>query len=388
MDDVYVTGLGVVCCLGTGVDRFWRGMAAARSSPVPTTDPYAHVTVPLLYAVPSKDRPGADSGWGSTTHLAVAAAEQAVADAGLSLTARDGMAVVVGTGMGDADRHETWRLAGFPQDDRWIPGFAVGSTVAGRLGATGAVITVSNACAAGGCAVSMAADLVRTGEATVAVAVGAEAYSRVALACFDRLGALDPRECRPFSRDRRGTVFGEGAAALVLESAAQADRRPPATRYARLAGAGWSCDAYHPTAPEPDGTQIVRAMVAALAEAGATADQLGCLVPHGTGTELNDRTESEAVHTALGARAVDLPLYSLKALIGHTGGAAGAMAAVAATLIVHHGTVPGNVPLGEQDPDCKVWLPMAAVPVAGRFTMLNAYAFGGNNISLVLERAA
>jgi 3-oxoacyl-(acyl-carrier-protein) synthase len=201
------------------------------------------------------------------------------------------------------------------------------------------------------------------------------------------MGALDPQRCRPFARDRLGTVFGEGAAALVLESAEHASARGVSTVYARVAGAGWSCDAYHPTAPEPAGTQIARAMADALTDAGASVDQVGCVVPHGTGTELNDRIESDAITGVLGMRTPEIPLYSLKALIGHTGGAAGAMAAVAATLILHRGTVPGNVTMAEQDPGCAVWLPQAATPLAGRYAMINAYAFGGNNISLVLDGA-
>jgi 3-oxoacyl-(acyl-carrier-protein) synthase len=290
--------------------------------------------------------------------------------------------------MGDAGRHERWRVAGFPTAGEWQPGFVVGSALSSFLGTTGASTSVSNACAASGCAISMAADLIRLGEAEAVLVAGAEAYSRVALACFDRLGALDRRHCRPFAADRGGTVFGEGAAALILESAAHAAARSAPQPYARLAGAGWSCDAYHLTAPEPSGAQIIRAMTEALVEAGTTAAELGCILPHGTGTDLNDRVESSAIGHVLGGRTGQVPLYSLKALVGHTGGAAGALAAVAAALIIRAGAVPGNVALGEQDPDCQVWLPPAATPLAGRYVLINAYAFGGSNISLVLGQAA
>ncbi|OMI33882.1 beta-ketoacyl synthase N-terminal-like domain-containing protein, partial [Streptomyces sparsogenes] len=266
----------------------------------------------------------------------------------------------------------------------------------------------SNACAASGYALSLAADLIRSGEADVVVAGGSEAYSRVGLACFNRLGAIDPERCRPFAADRRGTVFGEGAAVLVLESAEHARRRGVKTVYARLAGTGWSCDAHHATAPEPGGAQIERAMREALREAGALPDpgtagaatgpgavpggaeagRLGFVVPHGTGTELNDVVEVRTLAAVLGAAAPLTPLYSLKALLGHTGGAAGAFAALAAALVLHHGTLPPNVPVGALDPECEAPLPTAPTPVTAPYGLVNAYAFGGNNVSLVLQGAA
>ncbi|MFC9224548.1 beta-ketoacyl synthase N-terminal-like domain-containing protein [Streptomyces hygroscopicus] len=298
------------------------------------------------------------------------------------------VAVALSSGMGDTDLHEGWWTGQAPTSGRWAPTFPVASVVGGWFGAQGVNTCVSNACAASGYALSVAADLIRSGEADVVIAGGAEAYSRVALGCFNRLGAIDPERCRPFSAERRGTVFGEGAAVLVLESAAHARARGARTVYGRLAGAGWSCDAYHATAPEPSGAQIERAMREALREAGAGDGAgpggLGFVMPHGTGTELNDVVESRV----LGALAPRTPLYSVKALIGHTGGAAGAFAALAATLVLHHKTLPPNVPIGEPDPECAVPLPSGSAPMTGGYGLVNAYAFGGNNISLVFGEAA
>ncbi len=388
LDSVIVTGLGAVSCLGSGVDLLWQGMTTGSSAPVRPSDPNANVPIPLLYAVPPDAVPPlpaeAAGPVGPATRFAIESVRQAVEDARLDETAWRRVAVVVGTGMGQAGLYEQWRVDGFPDDAQWAPVFSVGSAVGDWFGFAGSNTCVSNACAASGCAVSIAADMVRAGETDVAIAIGADAYSRVALACFNRMGALDPKSCRPFATNRLGTVFGEAAAALVLESVAHATARRAPTVYATVSGAGWSCDAYHPTAPEPTGRQIARAMSDALAEAGATVDQIGCLVPHGTGTDLNDRIESEAINEVLGPQADNIPLYSLKALIGHTGGAAGAMSVLAATLMLHHRTVPGNVALAEQDPDCRVWLPGTAVRLTGRYGIVSAYAFGGNNISLVL----
>lgn len=399
--DVLVTGLGALSCLGSGTEALWRGMHTARSAPTKVPDPLAHMDHPHMYLVPEADLPtgpeeqdGLPLGRGS--QFAIAAAREAVDSAGLTgLAGVDPrrVAVSISSGMGDSDLHER-RRAGEPASHvGWAPAFPVASAVGGWLGAQGPNTSLTNACAASGYALSVAADLIRSGEADVVVAGGTEAYSRVALACFNRLGAIDPERCRPFAADRRGTIFGEGAAVLVLESAAHARERGAKTVYARLAGAGWSCDAHHATAPEPGGEQIERAMREALREtdpaleAAPGAGGLGFVVPHGTGTELNDVVEARALAGVLGEAAPRTPLYSVKALLGHTGGAAGAFAALAAVLVLHHRTLPPNVPVGRQDPGCEVPLPTAPTPMTAPYGLVNAYAFGGNNVSLVLREA-
>ncbi|WP_421107301.1 beta-ketoacyl synthase N-terminal-like domain-containing protein [Streptomyces sp. NEAU-S77] len=413
MDDITVTGVGALSPLGTGIDAFWRGMHTARTAPSRVPDPLARMDHPRMYLVPEADVPDGPAEWeglplGRGSRFAIEAARQAARDAGLdggfaepgSVDPRR-VAVVISSGMGDTELHEAWWSGKAPDSGRWAPVFPVASVVGGLLGARGPNTCVSNACSASGYALSVAADLIRSGEADVVFAGGAEAYSRVALACFNRLGAIDPERCRPFAADRRGTVFGEGAAVLVLESAAHARARGAGPGYARLVGTGWSCDAHHATAPEPGGEQIERAMRQALRDADAGdagadetdagdagagetgGDAVGFVVPHGTGTDLNDVVESRV----LAAVAPRAPLYSLKALIGHTGGAAGAFAALSAALMLHHRTLPPNVPVGAADPECAVPLPSGSTPLSGGYGLVNAYAFGGNNISLVLAEA-
>ena len=372
--EVLVTGLGVTSCLGAGSDAFWSGLLAGTSAPEAFPD--AIDGLPAVYRLP------ADVAGGSTSQLAADVAEEAVRDAALSARALRRARVVIATGMGDARREERLRSDGAERGD-WSPAFVAASAVSERVGAAGASSTTSNACAASGYAVALGADLIRSGEAEVVLVGGAETYSRVALGCFTRLRAIDPIRCRPFDRGRQGTVFGEGAAMLVLESAAHARRRGASAPYARLAASGWSCDAYHATAPEESGEQIARAMREAMAGA---ADVPGVVVPHGTGTELNDRVEAHTLRRVLGNDLARVPLYSLKALTGHTGGAAGALALAAAVLMLRHGTVPGNVALDEQDPDCDVHLPQGgALPLRRPCALVNAYAFGGNNVSLRCE---
>ncbi|MEU5285066.1 beta-ketoacyl-[acyl-carrier-protein] synthase family protein [Streptomyces sp. NPDC020755] len=393
MDDVLITGMGVISHLGNGVDAFWQGLSAARSSPSTAADPFARMDLPLMYEVPDADVPAGPERYGDLvlgrgSRLAVEAARQAVADASLAYVAPERVAVVIGTGMGDSGLHEEWRSGDGPAGDHWSPTFSIASAVGSWFGAEGANSSVSNACAASGFGLSMAADLIRTGEADVVIAGGAEAYSRVALGCFNRLGAIDPERCRPFDLHRKGTLFGEGAGMMILESASHARARKAPRVYAKLSGIGWSCDAFHTTAPEPTGGQISRAMREALAEAGAGSDRIGCVIPHGTGTQLNDTVESQVLGEVLDGRRDQAPVYSLKALLGHTGGAAAALAAVAAAQILHRGTVPPNIAPDEQDPACKIYLPTEAAALEGEFVLVNAYAFGGNNVSLVLEEAA
>ncbi|MEU5993606.1 beta-ketoacyl synthase N-terminal-like domain-containing protein [Spirillospora sp. NPDC047418] len=380
-----VTGVGAVTCFGYGAGTLWDAMAAATARPPDRpADPLARMELPLIHLVPGDDN-GDDNGDGGgaagrAAGFALAAAGEALRDAGLA-EAPDA-AVVVGSCMGEVAVAERGRGA---TGAGWDPAFRLAAAVGDRLGATGPNLSVANACAAGTFAVSAAADLIRAGEAELAVAGGSDGYSRVALGCFNRLGAVDPVRCRPFDRHRAGTIFGEGAGMLVLESRARAEARGAAV-LARVGGAGWSCDAHHPTAPEPGGAQVARAAREALGDGGPP----GCVIPHGTGTRLNDVQEAGALRAVIGPGLDRVPLYSLKALIGHTGGASAAIAACAAVLMLRDGTVPPNVPLDDQDPDCAVWLPQSGperLTGPGRRVLVNGYGFGGNNCSIVLEAA-
>ncbi|MCX5415784.1 beta-ketoacyl synthase [Streptomyces sp. NBC_00059] len=383
---VLITGLGAVSTLGSGVEAFRRGLRAADSLPVETADPWADVPVKRMYLVPDTVMAPPH---GRVSAFAVQAAEEAMADAGLEPASLDGSrtAVIVGTTIGDGADDERYGAAGASTDGS--SAYGVSAAVAAAVGARGPAAVVGNACAASGYAVAMAADLIRSGAADVVVAGGAEAQSRVALACFNRMGAVDPERCRPFDAERRGTVFGEGAAVLVLESAEHVRRRgAPDRGYAEVGGSGWSCDAHHITSPEPGGEQIRRAMAEALEEAGIGAGDVGCVVPHGTGTELNDTVESEALAHLLDERLADTPLYSLKALIGHTGGAAGAFAVLTGALIAQAREVMPNARVRVADPRCPVWLPEdAPTPLDRPGVLVNAYGFGGNNISIALLAA-
>lgn len=386
---VLITGLGAMSCFGSGVDALWQGMTGPTTLPRRVPDPHARMALPLMYlvppaAVPSEPAVLAGVRLGVGARLGVAAAVQAIADAGFDAVTCRHLPVAVGVEMDNAGYHERCRSTGAA--DPGTPFMITASAVAAAIGTSAGVVSVGNACAASGYALTVALDMIRAGEADAVLAGGAEGASRVALGCFNRLGAVDPVRCRPFDRGRAGTIFGEGAAMLVLEAEDHATARG-ARAYAELSGATWSCDAYHLTAPDPVGAQAIRSMRGALAEARLTPEDVGAVVPHGTGTRLNDVVESRALGQVFGDRRP--PILSLKAMIGHTGSVAGAFACVAAALTLRGGRLPANARLDEQDSDCTVWIPQdGPTPLASPAVLVNAYAFGGNNVSLVLARYA
>ncbi|MFI7354732.1 beta-ketoacyl synthase N-terminal-like domain-containing protein [Streptomyces avidinii] len=390
--DVFVTGIGAVSCLGGSASEFWTGLKAAAATARPTPVPGLTERVPDVLAYQVADGAagaagpaavGARSDLGRAAGFALAAAREAVADAGLGPRELAEAAVVLGTAVGESGGREggDGSTGDGNGDGGWEPMFSVAASVGGELGTFGTNISVSNACAASGYALSVAVDLIRRGEADTVLLGGAEGIARVPLASFSRLGAADPETCRPFDAERRGTVFGEGAAVLVLQSArAAAGRRT----YGRVLGTAWSCDAHHPTAPDPGGEQLVRVARAALDAAALGPGDLGCVVPHGTGTRQNDVIEHQVLREVLGEHAERTPMFSLKAFIGHTAGAAAAFAAVSAALMARHGEIPANVPLAHPDPECPVLLPQDGPTALERPNVLvNAYAFGGSNFTMV-----
>jgi 3-oxoacyl-(acyl-carrier-protein) synthase len=383
----------VVSCLGNDLEAYWAGLARAESVPAPTPDPYARMDNTLIYGVgalpsPALRRGIPNPGRGST--YAMLAAGSALRDAGLDRVADGdggaGIGVAIGTAVGDVSLFEAADAGGpVPRDRDGYP-FKVASMLAAQFGTTGPTVSVSTACSSSLYSVSLAADAIRDGSADVVIAGGAESYTRVGGACFNRMGGLDPDRCQPFAVERQGTVFGEGAALLILESSSHARRRGWTRAYASIDGAGWSCDGHHATAPDPEATQIVRALRAGLDDAGIYPADVGVVVPHGTGTPLNDAIEGRALDEVFGPLMKALPVYSLKAMLGHTAGAAGAFSLLTAALILHRDAVPPNVRIRTPDPDCPFELCTDPSRPVGDHALVSGYAFGGNNISIVVGR--
>jgi 3-oxoacyl-[acyl-carrier-protein] synthase II len=391
-----VTGMGVVSPIGCDLTSFWNSLLGGRSGarPVRSFDTAAlpnHVGCEIDDLVVPEELRVVSLG-GRCTELALLAVRQAVDDAGAQsrLTGASDAAVVVGTTMGEVTQFEADRLKHSERepdvdDVRSLvrrPLDVMARSIARLYGVSGPVVTVPAACAAGSYAIGVAASLILRGEVQRAIAVGCEAFSRLAFVGFSRMHAMSPDACRPFSRGRPGLLLGEGAGALVLESEPAAGR--PA--WGHVDGFGLSCDAFHVTAPHPQGQGAIAALRDGLRRARLDPDAVDYVNAHGTGTALNDKMESQAVHAVFGERSRTLPVSSIKALTGHTMGAAGALEAVASFLAIRHGVIPPTWNWEEPDPDCELdCVPNEPRERALRHVVSNSYAFGGNNASLVLS---
>jgi 3-oxoacyl-[acyl-carrier-protein] synthase II len=262
---------------------------------------------------------------------------------------------------------------------------SVTDLVARHLGAHGPRTTIMTACSSSATAIGYAADRIRLGHVDVAIAGGAEGLTRLTYAGFGCLRATAPGDepCRPFDVERKGLTLGEGAAVLVLEEYERARARG-ATILAVVAGWGITADAHHMTAPHPEGEGAARAMKMALDDARLSADAIGYVNAHGTGTPHNDAAETLAIKTVLGA---SVPVSSIKSMVGHTLGAAGAIEAVASVLALRGGFLPPTVNLRTPDPAFGLdYIPGEAREVEIDALLSNSFAFGGNNTVLAFTR--
>jgi len=328
----------------------------------------------------------------------VLAAEDALVDAGIEsgAIAPGRFGAAMGTTSGEpreVERFNDLLIAGHPAEVgaeflRRYPCHTIATTVMARLGLRGPNAMIPTACAAGNYAVAFAFDQLRAGRADAMLAGGADAFSRITYTGFARLGAIAPEVCQPFDKNRRGMVPGEGAAVLVLETLERAEQRG-ARIYAEVAGYGLSCDAHHMTAAHPQGDGAARAMSAALASSGLAPADVSYVSAHGTGTPTNDKLETLAVRQVFGERAGRVPLSSIKSMIGHTMGAASAIEAGVCALAIRDGKVPPTINYSTPDAECELdVVPNAARELAVDVAMNNAYAFGGNNASVIFRRVA
>jgi 3-oxoacyl-[acyl-carrier-protein] synthase II len=388
MRRVVVTGLGAVSPFGVGVKAFWSGLSAGTCAIRPLTlldaDGFrCRIGAEVLDAIPGSHRRS------RADRLALAAAREAVDEAGLSRRERAEAALVIGAVGGGMRETEDGRwavLRGGGADSvlRAMLPYAHASTVGTQLGLGGPRETVVTACSSGAVAIGLAADLIADGVVTWAVAGGVDAFTSVCFMGFNALKLLDPQPCRPFDRDRRGMSIGEGAAFVVLESA-EAARARGARVWAELVGQAMTTDAYHVTAPEPSGEGMVRAMRSALDQARARPNEVGYVNAHGTGTLQNDRIEALALRQVFGEGRV--LVSSTKSMIGHTMAAAGSLEAVATVLTLTHEVIPPTATLVTPDPE----VPFDCVAGIAReaslgLALTNSFGFGGQNVSLLFRR--
>ncbi|MER7757603.1 beta-ketoacyl-[acyl-carrier-protein] synthase family protein [Kitasatospora sp. NPDC097643] len=400
---IAVTGLGVVSPAGHTPDALWQTVLAARPTAVALSDPQlarhrvrlgCPVTeLPQDAALPAKDARRLDP----FAHYGTLAALAAHRDAGAPDTDHTRTVIVVGNAVGGrttSDRESALYTTDGPlRVSPLMPLVtmpnAAAAQIAMRLGWRGSALTIATTCASSADAIGLAAMLLETGRADVAIAGGCEAtLTPVTLAAFGNLNAHsrrndDPqRASRPFDRDRDGFVMGEGAGFLVLERLDDARARRART-HALLAGYGSSADAYHLSNPRPDGAGAVAAMRAALTDADLTPADITHVNAHGTSTVHNDRAEAAALRTVFGPHGV--PVTSTKGVIGHLIGAAGAVELIATVQAMNAGHVPptANHEHTEQGLDLDV-VHTTARPIRPGAALSNSFGFGGHNSTLVV----
>jgi 3-oxoacyl-[acyl-carrier-protein] synthase II len=406
---IVITGLGAVSPLGLDVASTWQGLIEGKSgvSTITTFDTSdfptkiaasVHGFDPTLYLNQREARR-----MSPFILYALAAAYEAVTQARLDLSQEDPtrVGVEIGSGLGGTSIVEEQRLILENNGIRHInpsmvPAILINTAacmVAIQLGIKGPVNSGVSACASGLTSLGDAARRLAWGDAEVMLAGGAESVmTPLAIAGFSRLGALSKkndtpeRACAPFDADRDGTVVGEGAAVLVLETLDHALGRN-APILAEVLGYGLTCDAYHTAAPDPSGDGAARAMTNALRDGGTSPDEVDYICAHGTGTPLNDTSETLAIKTALGDRAYEVPVSSNKGAIGHLIGAAGAISTVAGVQAILTGLIPPTINYQTPDPECDLdYVPNVAGETMVNTVMVNSFGFGGQNACLVLRR--
>ncbi|MHB8499698.1 MAG: beta-ketoacyl-[acyl-carrier-protein] synthase family protein [Candidatus Acidiferrales bacterium] len=388
---VAITGIGMISALGLTVRENWSAMREGR----PAIGEIRTVDVSTL-----RFRNGAEiRGFSPSNHfseedlsiflrftqLAVCSAREAVEDSGIewSRKLKENTAVVLGAGL--------TQLMELNPEEKFHPltgvrvmANAAVSAISIGMGLLGPAYALTSACASSNHALGLAMRMVRSGEVEAALAGGSEApFCKTHLKAWDAMRAIDPDTCRPFSKGRRGTVLGEGAAVLVLEPLEAAEARG-AKIYAEISGFGMSADAYHILRPSGDGA--VRAMRAALEDADLPAEQVGYINAHGTGTQLNDAIETRAIRDVFGKHADRLAVSSTKSMHGHALGASGALEAVATVLALSTGTLPPTANFLGPDSECDLdVIPNVARERKVAAALSNSFGFGGLNAVLAFR---
>jgi 3-oxoacyl-[acyl-carrier-protein] synthase II len=411
-DRIVVTGLGAVTPIGNTVDDFWKSLTEGVSG-VGRISQFdaSELTVQIAAEVKGfdlgtyfeKKEAGRLSRRAARfSQFSLAASQQALADSGLTIddSTRWDVGSVIATGGGGVNETsvetETMVKRGVDRvNPMFIPAMIANMAscqVSITFGMNGPAVTGIAACAAGVYALYDAYHMLKRGDAKALLTGGTEsAISPLAFVSLGRLGALSKRNdaptkaSRPFDKDRDGFVFGEGAAVLMLERLDFARERG-ARIYAELAGVAHNADAYHLTAPEPSGEAAARCIRRAIEVAGLTPDEIEYVCAHGTGTPLNDASETRAIKHVFGDHAYKLQLSSPKSMVGHLLGAAGAISALATVLTLDRGVISPTINLDTPDPECDLdYVPNVAREQRVRTAVVNGFGFGGQNAVAVFK---
>jgi 3-oxoacyl-[acyl-carrier-protein] synthase II len=401
--------MGAVTPIGNDVPTFWRNLVAGKSG-ISLIQSFDVSDYPTKIAGEVRDFDPAEymdkkeaRRFDRFTQFAVAAAMQAVQDARLEITDenRERCGVYIGSGIGGIhvllENYRVLLERGHKRVSPFVVPMMIPNMASGQvsivLGAKGPNSSPISACATGSHAIGDAFKLIQRGAADVMIAGGSEAaIVDLAIAGFSNAKALSERNeeperaSRPFDRDRDGFVMAEGAGVLVLESLDHAKARG-ATIYGEIIGYGMSGDAYHITAPDPVGNGGFRAMREALADAGIAPEDVDYINAHGTSTDMGDKLETLAIKNLFGEHAYKLAVSSIKSMIGHMLGAAGAVEAIATIKTLQEGVIPPTINYETPDPDCDLdYVPNTARRQDVKIALSNSFGFGGHNAVIALKK--
>ncbi len=405
---VVATGLGMVTPLGTGVQKNWESACAGKSGIGPITkfdaSPFSSQIAGEVTDFKSEDFMDKQQirRFDIFIHYAIASARMALEESGLRINDRNASKVgcVTGTGLGGLamlERYHSVLLEKGPKriSPFFIPGIIanmVPGQIAIEFGAKGPNLSIETACAASAHAVGEAYRMIREGISDAMITGGSEAViTPLALGGFCSMRALSTRNdepekaSRPFELNRDGFIMGEGSGILILEELEHALERG-APIYGEIIGYGLSGDAYHVSAPEPEGEGAIHCMQAALDYAGIKAEDIDYINAHGTSTKLNDLSENEAIKALFKDYAYKIPISSTKSVTGHLLGGAGGIESIFTLLAIKHGVLPPTANYETPDPECDLdYVPNEARKVPIRTAMSNSFGFGGTNASLIFR---
>ncbi len=399
---IVITGIGVISPIGCEKDMFWDALTSGESG-VSDVKSFDTSVFKVHRGCEVKDfnfddytTEGSRRDIGKGSQFAVAASKLAIEDSNIGLNNIDPerAGVSIGTTAGEIQilekvnylRHEKGEENVDPSLFLKHPCVNMPSNISIEFGFKGPSTIIPTACAAGNYAIGYACDLIKLGRADIMLAGGSDPFSKVAFVGFSRLNAIAPKLCQPFDKNRKGLLVGEGAGMLVLESLEDALSRN-ANIYAEILGYGLSCDGYHITIPHPEGKGIKSAMEKALKSAKIKPEDVQHISAHGTGTVANDKAETISIKKVFGEHSKNLAISSIKSMLGHTMGAASAIEAIACALTIKNGVVPPTINYETKDPECDLdFVPNVKREMQVDIAMNNAYAFGGNNSSLILKK--
>ncbi|HKJ33946.1 MAG TPA: beta-ketoacyl-ACP synthase II [Balneolales bacterium] len=406
---VVVTGIGALTPIGKGAPEFWNGLVSGKSG-ARSIEHFDTENFPTKFAAQIDDfstdgylDPKSARRMDRFSQYAVIASGEAVEDAGIDLDEidKDRVGVIVGSGIGGMDTFHRQVQSFSKRGPRGVSPFFIPMLIpdiaAGQIsikyGFRGPNFCVVSACATGSHSIGLAYDSIRQGTSDYAVCGGAEApIIEMGVAGFNAMRAMSTRNdspetaSRPFDKTRDGFVLGEGSGIMFLEEYESAKKRG-ARIYAEVVGYGFSADAYHITAPDPDGNGVIIAMKQALKSAGIRPEDVEHINMHGTSTPLGDIAETNSIKKIFGDHAYKINLNSTKSMTGHMLGAAGAAESIATILAIYHGMIPPTINYETPDPQCDLnYTVNEAVVRDVRYAINNAFGFGGHNTSLVFKK--